>query len=82
VRLFVYGLAALAVAGAVAAAAAVAIRESGREAERARVEEENREFSDAVLEGVRDVRGCADAGGVWSQRTGECRRPLPGPAAR
>jgi len=72
----------LTVAAILAALAALhlwgrAREEAGRVEERARIERQDRGAMDATLDAFRDVRACADAGGLWSHADGRCRRRLP-----
>ncbi len=47
-------------------------RRIGREQERARIENSNREAGRETDNAIRDVRRCIDAGGMWSVRAGLC----------
>lgn len=50
---------------------------AGRAEEKARIERQEGQARDATLDAIHDVRGCADAGGVWSVAAGRCDQRLP-----
>ena len=68
-------LSALLVLALVAGAFGIIYWEGRQDGEDA-VRERDQDAVDRAVEGIRSARACRDAGGVWSQTLGECRKPL------